>query len=383
MVLHQLPLPSNGHTNSSSSCDSRRNACSTIQSKSQDALHDCDPTKRRCRKLFPTMQDKQTHISKFHHGKKNKVSKKTNCIFCVKMVCINRMKAHVRESHKNKPFIRCSYNNYRCNTYFKSQEQKTKHIEEFHNAVGKGNKYDTLECIYCGLADVKRCMLQKHMRAHHKSIAIRCNFHKLCPTYFKSEAERDEHVQNVHRLTCWELPDGIECVYCKKMCRDKKHLLDHVSSVHFHLRIKCSAHRCTQFFIHQSDCDQHFEEQHRQEEDKKKFQCHDCGYRALKKLNLTKHVSQKHLKRRYECPLCDRVLNSKCAINKHLRKVHVKSKKCRNCNTTEVKLLKQHQKKMQCKVCKKMLPCLTAAAQHAEICKEEEKNKLVQEVLPL
>lgn len=369
VVLHQLPLSVNVNANSSSNSDNGLNANSNIQSNPQDAKFECDPTKRRCRKMFPTVEDKQVHISKFHVGKKYKFSKKARCIYCDKMVFTNKMKAHVQKSHENKPFIRCSYNNYQCNTYFQSLEEKKEHEEEFHNAVGKGKETDKLKCIYCDLADVKRCLLKKHMQSHHKSIAIRCNFHKLCSTYFHTEAERDEHVQNVHRRTCWQLPDGVECVYCKKICRDKKQLLDHVSSVHFLVRIKCGAHRCTQFFLSQSDCDQHFEEKHREEEDKKMFHCHDCGYRALRKINLTRHVSQKHLNSEFECPLCARVLHSKCAVNKHLRKVHVKSQQCRYCNT-EVKFLKQHQKQLQCKVCNEMLPCLTSAARHGEICKE-------------
>lgn len=249
---------------------------------------ECDPTQRVSKKFLPTRQEKQMHIFKFH--KRKKINKKISCIFCKKNFVATYMKEHIKRSHLNKPIIRCSLP--LCVTYFYSHDQKAKHEEKYHSEKIKD---DMINCIYCQKL-LTRLRLLNHVRVKHSSIAIRCNLTNRCVTFFHTEAEREQHLLKVHRQ-----PEWIKCIYCKKFFRNIAQLSTHIHMQHKSVRIRCSIRKCFSFFLSQVECDQHFEEHHRQDEDKKKFHCSDCDFESNKKVNLATHVTLHHLLKSFEC----------------------------------------------------------------------------------
>jgi len=162
----------------------------------------------------------------------------------------------------------------------------------------------------------------RHMKVHHKEIAIKCNFKKHCPAYFHSLEERDKHVFEVH-MEGKNLKE-INCVYCEESFLVRAHLFQHVAQKHSEVEIKCSVLKCREYFRTQEDREKHFEEVHAEVENSKMYKCDLCCYKSNFKVNLKQHFDLKHGTENVKCSVCSKSFKSKFAL-----KIHVKNVACK------------------------------------------------------
>ena len=84
-------------------------------------------------------------------------------------------------------------------------------------------------------------------------------------------------------------------------------------------------------------------------EKKKQFKCENCVYHASHQWLVNKHVERVHNKGTYDCDECNFESLKKVDLNKHKRETHVKKAKlkCEQCSfeTTERKELTRHCKR--------------------------------------
>jgi len=201
----------------------------------------------RCTIYFKTEEDKQKHIVKVHQSE-------TKCVYCKKT--INNLSRHVRKLHGNEA-IKCNFHQ-ACPTYFLSIEEREKHILEDHK-TGATRKF----CIYC--KKMFQC-LAKHIRSHHKSEAIKCNYNKKCGFYFRTEQERRKHIEKVHEKNTGKL---MKCIYCQ---RTTSYLSRHVRIHHEQEAIQCNLN-CTTYFLSQEDKQKHISQVHKKKNTVKCIYC--------------------------------------------------------------------------------------------------------------
>lgn len=243
---------------------------------------------------------------------------------------------HMRTFHKD--LFRCSYR--LCGTYFRSQLEKQKHQKLVHATKNKQ------KCVYCGLF-VGKQFYKIHLDKIHKSRKIKCKKVK------KVALARQD----------------FECIYCNKVCSDKRLLSYHVRDVHSDIKIQCKFFKCARFFLTETDCQAHFEQVHRKIEDEKLFRCSKCDYRSGNLRSFKGHVADKHGAKNIPCPKCAKFFGSAKALRDHL-KSHLKPEICQHCNVEcASKHLRSHQSQSKCKKCQQLLLCLRSAMLHRKMCK--------------
>jgi hypothetical protein len=128
----------------------------------------------------------------------------------------------------------------------------------------------------------------------HKSLlanVFKCTF--KCKRYFLTEADREEHIVSAHKTKCLMRTEA-KCLYCNKICIDKHVLNSHIHKNHSAVKILCKFFQCGQFFRTQTEADEHFEQQHQQIEENKKYHCLKCNFRTASQCNFKNHISRMH-----------------------------------------------------------------------------------------
>jgi hypothetical protein len=273
---------------------------------------------------------------------------------------------HVRSCHENIRTFRCS----RCNLYFKSEEEISKHTKKHHRPI----------CILCSKSFRLTFNLLIHLRKKHANEFFECKYNLHCGKIFKTEKERKSHILNVHESG----PKLAECIYCKKMYSK---LCDHMRRRHSLEAIKCQY--CATYFHSEEDREKHHAEVHERDE---KSQCSICGkflssdaiYSHMRRMHDIDLVSGNISKSSYsECPYCDskvkilgkhilyyhksiaiRCTHSKCKtyfLSEEERRQHVV-----NVHSTATKVMK---KKVECLYCGKEIIyyCDHVKEKHAKI----------------
>lgn len=281
------------------------------------------------------------HVEKDHDSIKK-------CEFCHKMY--NNFNWHMMKYHKN--LFRCSY--HKCKTYFRTEKEVQKHMALVH-AVSKRKK-----CIFCSMF-YSSVTMHKHLRTVHKTqlaSAFKCTsciYHK----YFLNEAKYKNHMDICHG-------NSLNCIYCDKTWINKKSLKSHVNYVHQNVKIMCNYYGCSQFFHTQRECDAHFKQLHKIEDEKKRFQCPKCSFRTPTKNVLKEHEDRMHETKDISCPKCGKCFGNLVALKQHFSKSHV-AIICQHCNSQIVNI-RQHQVKRKCENCHLVLLCIQLANLHKQKC---------------
>lgn len=306
-----------------------------------------------CAKVFPTEEEKSKHMLADHSGLKK-------CEFCHRKYDSKYTSYHMWKFHKSDNLFRCSFRY--CSAYFRSHEEKQKHVQRNHPV--KDNK---LKCIFCDMILLNSSM-RKHVTAKHEvqmQSAFSCS--KRCGRYFFTELERDQHVTSAHKRAPLVRIE-VKCIYCNKLCSGIESLNGHTRYHHPDVRIRCRIFRCGQYFHTQAQLDTHFEQVHSKIEESKKFQCSNCDFRSDYKKNLKAHFALKHGVRNIPCPKCAKYFNSSYVLKMHLKCVHgAFYKPCKYCNGKYVNLI-LHQIREKCKKCQQVLKCKQSASLHKKSC---------------
>ena len=310
----------------------------------------------RCSQVFLTEAQKAKHILELTNSDKLK-----KCDFCQIMYNKESGKSHFKMHHKNDNLIRCSYST--CSSYFRSAAEKQNH-EALVHAIKEKRK-----CIFCKLFFSDHSMLQ-HFHNKHKSLfpsAFKCKFH--CVRYFLTEAELKIHVASVHGT--YFMRSEVQCIYCNKICIDKYVLCCHINRNHSVVKIQCKIRGCNQYFLTQTQADEHFEQQHQKIEDNKIFKCLKCNYGSANRGLLKLHISRKHGDKILPCSKCTKHYRCSRALAIHIKSAHSSPKACPHCKSSNLLNMRMHLKQEKCKRCQKVLLCVRSAQMHKKLCKSQ------------
>jgi hypothetical protein len=178
-----------------------------------------------CAQVFLKEEQRMEHMLRDH-----KLAAKKKCDFCDNYITLLSMNFHIRQYHKKDNLVRCSYRG--CSAYFRSEEEKQKHEELKHGAANKE------KCIICGLV-VSHKYMKVHLRVVHKDqlpSAFKCTF--SCSAYFRTESERNKHNDSFHQCV---VRKEVKCIYCNKLCVDKRVLAKHVEKCRPAIKLKYRA----------------------------------------------------------------------------------------------------------------------------------------------
>lgn len=292
------------------------------------------------------------------------VKTKWSCIYCdnstITYNCKQSLYYHFKKSHPGE-VIKCQYNR-KCAKLFKTNEEREVHVKAFHeNANGRKKR----SCIYCKKL-VYFDHFYRHMRNHHKDVAIRCDFIKTCPTYFESQIEKKRHIQEKHLIV--EPAQRLKCIYCKVSFSSKPTLSHHVNRIHDDTKIKCTVSGCVTYFFTLSGRDDHYEKEHQADKKSRILQCPQCPYRATRKDHLKHHVDRIHQSKQLNCLKCSKIFASELSLKNHLYLVHRKRKICKFCKKSVLRLT-VHLRNSFCKHCKKAISCNGLRVKHNKHCR--------------
>jgi hypothetical protein len=224
-----------------------------------------------------------------------------------------------------------------------------------------------LNCIFCNLFFTASSIV-RHYQTFHKSLfanAFKCK--SKCRRYFLTEADREEHIASAHKIIAVVRAEAT-CLYCNKICIDKRELDRHIRRVHSAVKILCKFFTCGQYFHTQIEADEHFEKQHQKMEENKKYRCLKCNFKSAYQDNLKLHISVMHEEKILPCPKCSRCFSSSITLRIHFKSTHSPRKVCPHCNKG-CSRIKQHLEQEKCKRCQKVLLCVSAAELHKKLCK--------------
>jgi hypothetical protein len=285
-----------------------------------------------------------------------------SCIYCNSKQTYLYKKSlykHFKKCHPNRT-VKCHYNK-KCARLFKTKEDLEIHVKAFHeNDDGRKRRV----CIYCDKL-IYFDHFNRHMRNHHKDVAIKCDFIKTCPNYFKSQFEKKKHIREEHLNVKLQ---EVNCIYCKKSFLSNNNLRVHISKRHTKLKIKCTVSGCATYFLSQSDREAHFDEKHQAKDISKSLQCALCPYRAMRKDHLTSHISRMHQSQQLNCSKCSKTFKSSLSLKYHLTNVHGERKKCVHCKKSVMKL-SAHLQNNICECCQKPMSCFGLLVKHKKECR--------------
>ncbi|XP_065345456.1 zinc finger protein 25-like isoform X2 [Cloeon dipterum] len=224
-------------------------------------------------------------------------------------------------------------------------------------------------CIYCGNRFIK---LMDHVRLMHKE-AIKCGI-RGCTTYFHTEEEKEQHMQqDIHANQC-ESRDKIRCKFCKncKIFSSRRNLRRHMKLNHPELPFVCTRVGCEEYFKFQSEKILHINSFHRKKgTNQDLLQCKHCEYFTKIYSNLRRHEEAKHMPKTFNCDLCDaKFFGSKCLVKDHYIKVHT-FKKCKSCRQNVALANKgRHRRPNVCSRCKLSFECSGLYQLHGKKCQE-------------
>jgi hypothetical protein len=252
-----------------------------------------------------------------------------------------------------------------CGTYLKCEADREKHVEEKHRYVE-----DAKKCVYCG--EWVRFMTQ-HVNNLHHHVAIKCSYSVGCYTFFRSESDRDEHVQKVHLVQ--KVAQKVDCIYCGKSYEKSCSYPNHVRNQHSEIAIKCGFVKCGQFFKSQEDCDDHFIKMHHEKEALKNIFCPKCDYKTDDRSCFLQHLKIMHGNDKLKCTRCEgseATYRSIQALKHHILNTHRDGKICRHCNRSVNKYkLTEHLSKDVCSLCKIEYQCKGAMQDHKKWCRRK------------
>jgi transcription elongation factor Elf1 len=86
-------------------------------------------------------------------------------------------------------------------------KRTSRNVKEVHEILG-----ERLKCIYCAKFMKNKGLSKYHIDKWHSDIVIKCNFHEGCLTFFKTEQDKEKHINEVHKVE--KIREKFDCIYC-------------------------------------------------------------------------------------------------------------------------------------------------------------------------
>uniref|UniRef100_A0A6P7F4T0 Gastrula zinc finger protein XlCGF57.1-like n=1 Tax=Diabrotica virgifera virgifera TaxID=50390 RepID=A0A6P7F4T0_DIAVI len=245
-----------------------------------------------------------------------------------------------------------------------------------HNATHSSDPH-TFVCVVCKtFSTPNKESLYAHIRSEHVKEDLYC---KECDKHFFSKSWLEGH-KMFHKKSQEFEPK--RCNLCSREFTTDKQLLVHIQESHndnsliTFKKYKCTT--CNLTLPYKKNLDQHMENMHSSDKDKKSFLCTYCGRSFASKWPLTAHMKI-HEDGQYLCSFCDKKFKQKPSLTKHLR-THTGEKpyKCHVCGKTFAQRspltvhLRQHtgDRPYSCKKCEKGFVTKTIRDYHEKTCKK-------------
>jgi hypothetical protein len=320
-----------------------------------------------CRTFFKTVKEQEKHITEVH----DKSQKSSFCKFCGAFLLNWKCAwSHMKTQHKN--VIRCTYK--LCPSFFKTSDEQKQHIQQVH-----AQENINLQCLYCGIWCSKRYLVP-HVKRKHKDIALQCT--KVnCILYFKTESERQEHLEKVHLAERRKKKEKQQaCFYCG-ISYPTSSLHRHIHAMHSGNYVKCGIYMCQSYFRTKKELEKHFKERHEEADKQKKLHCAHCSYKTNKKPIFIQHFNYKHGTEKLRCSHCTKksqggkYYKSKNALEIHTKRVHNGLETCQHCmqKITNKAVMKAHLLSDVCNTCDKKYLCVGLMRMHRKKCKPVKK----------
>lgn len=316
----------------------------------------------RCGAFFRNEQERAEHIQQVHL-----TDNKSLCPVCLKMVS-GTLRKHLKLCHDDHLVFKCSFQE--CSMSFLSEESLNDHKKNKH----KNHKH-LAKCTFCN-KNILESTMRKHINNIHQAeiqSTYKCTFNSSCLKFFLTETDRDEHVRTVHNKP----RETYKCVYCNKAL-ERHQIYEHIRIWHSDVQIKCPLRGCNHYFLSQLECDQHFFQQHQENENKKMFKCSECVFSSATVGTLRRHKALMHGNSKILCPKCPKVFCSQCSLDIHMKNAHAALKMCEHCNL-KYTVLRHHQRSIVCTSCHDTLGCVVAAKLHRQNCSGAPSNDVEKE----
>ncbi|XP_065346187.1 oocyte zinc finger protein XlCOF7.1-like [Cloeon dipterum] len=243
-------------------------------------------------------------------------------------------------------------------------------LAEYEKDIPTNRKYGSGMCFYCG----KRFNdLRQHIKLMHKE-AIKCGI-RSCGTYFHTEEEKEQHMQQVSHEKRNKQNTKIRCKYCEigKLHSSVRSWRQHMKHLHPELPEACARKGCNEYFKSKSEKIQHVNSKHKRGISQDVYQCKHCDYFTTMKHLLKQHKESTHMPKIFKCDSCDAKFGSKVLVSQHHKRHHT-FENCKSCgqNLTNDRM-KNHRKPSFCSRCKVSFKCSGLYQLHRESCKKTVK----------
>ncbi|XP_059481536.1 PR domain zinc finger protein 5-like [Neocloeon triangulifer] len=214
------------------------------------------------------------------------------------------------------------------------------------------------QCIYCIKSFLCKSKKNFHIKVNHGTIAIRCNYNVNCSNYFLSMEERDLHIKEFHLKS--KVPVLRNCIYCERKDFTRTALWVHIKRNHTDVALVCPKRCAKKHFKSENELKIHLETHHKSIEEKKRFKCSSCNYRAMERGYLKSHEVKVHHKLvplSFKCLECPATFISNASLRSHNSYYH----KYRDCIHCKMRIsfgyFNQHCYIVGCRVCKIKFNC--------------------------
>jgi len=302
-----------------------------------------------CEEKFFIPANLDLHMKiKHQSATENSENQQIKCFFCSKLLKNkNSYKYHLKLYHKEEA-IRCKFKN--CFAVFRSEKCLEEHYLKVHCFIeGQTNRQSALgnqpiKCLFCSKLFKSNKNYSAHLSLLHKDEAIRCKY-RQCFAIFRTEQSLEEHLKIKHCLMEGKKP--IECKVCKiwfslkctlRCHMQRKHAsqvkivkllqclfcarrFDSKAKLHNHIMenhkesIKCQLLSCHFYFTSKVEMENHFKNTHA-------IKCKVCHSSFSNNTVYLQHLKQKHIEKKCKFSRCAFYTDSKVELEKHVREKH-------------------------------------------------------------
>ena len=271
----------------------------------------------------PTCRTKFAHVDEYEkHFETQRFCKKPkyDCCMCEQSFSVKEWLFKHYKGHRNDPEYKCRI----CGFQRASFKLVYRHILNIRHHAQSENM-----CSECGVLFSSAANLRRHMRAHSDIRPWACS---ICQKTFKSEANRNTHVERVH--TFKDAVRNFKCSLCPAMCKYAVDLKRHMKTKHGgEFPFEC--HSCQFKSHHKSTYEKHVQATH---PDKHPYQCVHCLAGYVLESDLRDHLIYTHSQTDlsqdwHRCIACQMKFCFKEQLEIHIRRSHTKEFKCTLCRS--------------------------------------------------